>query len=130
MNLLLIKDENMTGEVLNETRLSFSSKVVSIKDIISQRVEQEVSEYNKKLPSIFNGLIQPSDTEKTLNGYKMKKKAIIDSEKQVLIALDAFKTNGFFILIDDYQAEQLDEIIQIKAETTVSFVKLTPLVGG
>lgn len=130
MYSLLVKDESATGEVLNEVKLTFKDEKVSLQEIITHRVEQEVETYNKKLPSIFHGLVQPSEAEKSLNGYKMKKNVKVDSEKQVLTALAAFKANGFFVLVDDNQAEKLDELVMVKPSTVVSFVKLTPLVGG
>ena len=130
MYSLLVKDESATGEVLNEVKLTFKEENVSLQEIITERVQQEVETYNKKQPSIFHGLIQPSEAEKALNGYKMKKKVKVDAEKQVLTALAAFKANGFFVLVDDHQAEDLNEMVMVQASTIVSFIKLTPLVGG
>jgi hypothetical protein len=82
------------------------------------------------MPEYFKGLIQPGDAERTLHGYKLKEKRKVDPEKQFLIALDAFQKNGFFILIDNIQSESLDQMVVINADTKLSFVKLTPLVGG
>ena len=127
---ILIKDELLSGKSVNEIELDFSSETVKIKDVISARVNKEVEDYNKRLPEYFNGLVEPLDAEKTLNGYKLKAKKVIDAEKQIYIALDAFQRNGFFVLIDNHQADSLDEQIVLKATTTISFVKLTPLVGG
>jgi hypothetical protein len=127
---ILIKDELLSGKSVNEMELDFSNETVTIKDVISARVKKEVEDYNKRLPEYFNGLVEPLDAEKTLNGYKLKAKKVIDAEKQIYIALDAFQKNGFFILIDHHQADSLDEQIVLKATTTISFVKLTPLVGG
>lgn len=127
---ILIKDELLSGKSIFETELDFSNEIITVKDIITERVKKEVEEYNKKLPEYFNGLVEPLESEKTLNGYKLKAKKVIDAEKQTYIALDAFQKNGFFILVDNYQADSLDEKIELKAKTTISFVKLTPLVGG
>jgi hypothetical protein len=41
-----------------------------------------------------------------------------------------FLKNGYFVLIDNIQAETLEQEILLTNKTTVSFVKLTPLVGG
>ena len=76
------------------------------------------------------GLVQPTHAERTLNGYKMKERRHIDAEKQVYIALDAFMKNAYFILIDNKQAETLDEEVRISTTSNIRFVKLTPLVGG
>ncbi|MDW7693950.1 hypothetical protein R9C00_04265 [Flammeovirgaceae bacterium SG7u.111] len=128
--IVTIKDETFTGEILNELNLEFATENVTVKEIISQRVFQEVENYNKKLPEVFNGLVKPSEAEKTLNGYKVKNKKAIDGEKQVYIALEAFNKNSYFVLIDNQQAESLEEKILLTQHSKISFLKLTPLVGG
>ena len=129
-NTIVIKDESSGGKVYQEIQVSFASSEVTVKDIIEARVIHEVNLYNAKLPEYFNGLVQPTLAEKTLNGYRMKQRKKIDPEKQVYIALDAFQKNGYFILIDEKQAELLDQSVILTTKTVVSFVKLTPLVGG
>lgn len=127
---LTVKDETFAGKILNEIILEFENESATVKDIIEARVRQEVRNYNEKLPEYFNGLVEPSDAEKTLNGFKVRNKRQIDEEKQVYVALEAFQKNGYFVLIDDKQAESLDEEIHLADYRSVSFVKLTPLVGG
>jgi len=127
---LLIKDETFTGDILNQIEIEIANELTTVQDIISGRVTAEVNRYNNKSTEYFQGLIQPSNTEKTLNGYKLKKKRTIDAEKQVYIALDSFQNNGYFVLIDNIQAESLDQEVLLAKDTNVSFVKLTPLVGG
>ncbi len=130
MQNILIKDESATGKILNEIMIAIENELTTVKEIIEARVYAEVEAYNQKLPEYFNGLIQPSDTERTLNGFKLRTPRKIDPEKQAYVALDAFQKNGYFILIDDQQAETLEQEILVGADTSVSFVQLTPLVGG
>lgn len=127
---ITIKDETISGTILRELNLEFESQTITVKDLISQRVLEEVAQYNKKLPQFFNGLIEPNDAEKTLNGYKLKKRKTIDGEKQVFVALDAFQKNGYFLLINNIQSMDLEQKIELTTETQISFIKLTPLVGG
>ena len=128
---LSIKDETTSGKIINEVPVSFASELTSVKEIIQARVSAEVEAYNNKLPDYFQGLVQPKDAERTLNGYKLKeRRQKIDVEKQCLVALDAFKKNGYFVLIDNIQAESLEQMVVISLNTQISFVKLTPLVGG
>ncbi len=128
---ITIKDETFAGKVLHEVLLEFQAQSVTVKEVIEKRVATEVETYNRKAPDYFNGLIEPTEAEKTLNGYKLKRdKRVIDVEQQVYTALDAFQKNGFFILIDNVQAESLEQLIELRPSTVVSFVKLTPLVGG
>ena len=127
---ITIKDETFAGKILQEIQLNFQSSTVSVSEIISSRVRKEVENYNNKLPEYFNGLVEPTDAEKTLNGYKLKNRKLIDAEKQVYVALDAFQKNGFFVLIDNQQSESLEQQVELSDNTAISFIKLTPLVGG
>ena len=130
---LIIRDETAAGVPVNEFPLEFPSERITVRELIRERVYQEVTEYNfrsRREGGLFRGLVQPTDTERTLNGFKVPKDRDIDWEAQFARAIDAFGRNGFFILVDDRQAEALDEAIVISPSTQVSFVKLTPLVGG
>ena len=127
---VIVKDENFAGKILCEISIEFKTELVTVKDIITERVSQEVSEYNTKLPEYFNGLVEPTEAEKTLNGFKLKQKKLIDAEQQVYTALDAFQKNAYFVLIDNIQSESLAQVVPLSQSTTISFVKLTPLIGG
>ena len=127
---LTIKDETAAGKTINELKVSFASELITIREIINTRVIAEVDQYNNKMPEYFKGLVEPGDAERTLNGYKLKEKRKVDAEKQSFVAFNAFQKNGFFILIDNIQSESLEQMVVINANTTISFIKLTPLVGG
>ena len=127
---LTIKDETAGGRITNEIAVTLSGELTTVKDIIKARIYAEVDLYNRRMPEYFKGLIQPSEAEVTINGFKLKEKRKVDPKKQCLLALDAFNKNGFFLLIDNIQSESLDQMLVVNANTALSFVKLTPLVGG
>ncbi|MCA9042132.1 MAG: hypothetical protein KDA65_17400 [Planctomycetaceae bacterium] len=132
---LTIRDETMTGEVYHEMPLEFPSEQVTVRELIRSRVYEEVQNFNRQSDAdTFQGLVQPTDTEKVLNGkrnsYKLQKHRQLDWKEQFEKATEAFDRNGFFILVGDRQAESLEEVVTIRPETNVSFVKLTMLVGG
>ena len=129
-NTLTIVDETTAGDTFNEMEIQFSQSTATVKDIITARVEAEVQAYNERLSDRFHGLVRPTNAEETLNGYKMKKRAAIDAEKQVYVALASFQKNGYVVFIGDRQAENLDDEIQLLPDLKVSFLKITPLVGG
>lgn len=128
---LRIVDETSSGEIYNETVLRLASSRVRARDVIEERVRQEVRKFNDaKSEELFSGLVQPRNTEKELNGYRFKKAKIIDADEQVEIALSAFAENKYFFLVDDLQVESLDDEFGITDKTKVSFLKLIPVVGG
>lgn len=131
--LLKVRDETATGSVTNELTLDVLSETITVRELIRSRVYQEVADYNLRRSqhdANFNGLVTPEDAEKTLNGSRIRRSRDIDWKAQFEKACDAFSHNGFFILIDDRQAEDLDETVTIRHDTKISFVKLVPLVGG
>lgn len=127
---LLIKDETLAGKTIRETYLPFESDTLKVKDVIKARVFHEVEKYNAKLPEYFNGLVQPTEAEQTINGYRLKDKRKVDAEKQYYIALDSYLKNAYFVLINNEQVESLEQEVTLTKNTIISFVKLTPLIGG
>lgn len=132
---LTIRDETAAGDVYHERPLEFPSERISVRELIRERVYQEVQDYNQKLgEKVFHGLVQPTDAERVLNGkrpeYRLKAHRQIDWKPQFEKAVEAFTRNGFFVLIDNKQSQNLDDEVLIGKGTQVSFVRLTPLVGG
>lgn len=132
---LTIRDETTAGQVYHELPLEFPSERITIRELIRERVYQEVQDFNHQQGErSFRGLVQPTEAERILNGrqndYRLKTQRQIDWKEQFDEALEAFTRNGFFILIDDKQAEDLDQEFVVGPGTQVSFVKLTLLVGG
>src|SRR5215472_14990503 len=127
---LTIHDETASGQKTNTLTLDCLAETLTVRELIRARIYQEVQDYNLKDPEYFRGLVEPTNAEKVLNGYKLRAKRKIDWEEQYQKALEAFERNGFFVLVGDRQAESLDEEFEVKVDTEVSFVKLVPLVGG
>ena len=128
---LTIRDTTFSGDIVNEVDLRFTSEQVTVREIVTERVTQEVEAYNEsQREGDFSGLIKPTDTERRLNGERANRRKPVDAERQVYVALDAFQKNGYFVLIDDQQAESLEQRVTLRADTEVSFIKLTPLIGG
>lgn len=129
---LNVTDENMFGQSQPafSYKLNFPTKHITIRELIEKRIREEVENYNATQPEVFNMLVQPGLAERVLNGFKFKEKKKINWREQYEKAIQAFARNGFIILIDEMQVEDLDQIIEIEAKTNATFLKLVPLVGG
>lgn len=129
---LTVYDESTTGGRSEPIVLEFLTEEITVRELIRQRVYQEVQDYNlaKTKAPVFNGLVQPTDAEKTLNGYKLKKPRLIDWNQQYDNAIAAFEKGSVLVIVNDRQAESLDERVTIDPSTDVSFLKLVLLIGG
>jgi len=125
-----ICDETTSGTRTHRFTLSLLSAQITVRDLIRKRVYEEVNDYNRSAPECFQGLVEPRDAERVLNGYKLRQWRPIVWEEQCQRALEAFEQNGFFIIVDDRQVTSLDDVIELAHDTIISFIKLVPLVGG
>jgi hypothetical protein len=127
---LTIRDETVGGESLSEWALDVLTERITVRELIRSRVYQEVQDYNRSRAEVFRGLIQPEGAEKALNGWKLKKARELDWKRQFERGVEAFEKNQVLILVNDRQAESPDEEIEVGPDTRVTFLRLTPLVGG
>lgn len=123
-------DETGIGNKTSEKTFSFQSERLSLRELLRERVFQEVGDYNAKQPSAFQGLVQPSETEQALNGFKLKKPRLLDAEKQFEKAVQAFDERSFIILVNDKQVDDLDAQLELSSVKELTFLKLVPLIGG
>ena len=127
---ITIHDETSSGQKTHSFTLECLTERMTVRELIRARIYQEVQDYNTRDPEYFRGLVEPTQAERTLNGYRLRERRKLDWQEQFQRAVEAFERNGFFVLVGDRQIESLDEEIALKVDTEVSFVKLVALVGG
>ena len=127
---LTIRDEALGSQDLHESALEVLTERITVRELIRSRVYQEVQDYNLKQGDVFQGLVQPTDAEKSLNGWTMKKPRLLDWKAQFEKAVEAFENNQILILVNDVQAESLEQGIAVEPGAAVTFLKLKMLVGG
>jgi hypothetical protein len=130
MKFVTIIDQVPSGEKFSIRRLEIPNENVTLRELIRRRIREEVEDFNRKQSDVFSGLIQPTETERVLNGYRLKTPRQLSWENQYRKALEAFEKNGFFVIVDGHQVEELDELIALREDSEVHFLKLVPLIGG
>ena len=127
---ITIRDETPGAAAFHEWSLEVLTERLTVRELIRSRVYQEVQDYNQRQTGDYQGLVQPTEAERTLNGCRLKQPRQIDWRKQFERAIAAFESNQVLVLIGDRQAESLDEEIAVGPAAQVTFLKLTLLVGG
>ena len=103
-----------------ESRLALTRPMVSARELITEYVAA-----NESTAALL--LVQPTSKESILNTVP---KGQSPKEKDAHRALAAFANNRFILLVDDRQVEGLDDEITLTDSSVVTFLRLTPLVGG
>jgi hypothetical protein len=129
MTTITIVDESMVGE-RRRWELELLEEHLSLREIIRRRIYQEVTEYNAQQKEYFHGLVQPTDAERTLNGYRLRSRHTLDWQAQYDRAIASFCRNGYVVLVNDRQVTELDVPLTLPLGTKMTFLKLVPLIGG
>jgi len=109
----------------------FPAARITLRELIRQRVTREVEQFNRERPEVFEGLVQPEESEQLLNGYRVKFHYLrtLDPQQQIERAVQAFENQRFLVIAAGRQVESVDEEIDLSAGE-LEFIKLVPLVGG
>ncbi len=130
MAAVRIRDETATGRQIDAWVLPQVPDSITARELVRLRVREEVARFNATSSDVFRGLVQPTDTEATVNGYRLRARRQLDWERQADLACAAFARNGFVMFVHGRQIEDLDEVVDLTADPEVAFVRLVPLVGG
>ncbi|GIJ77243.1 hypothetical protein SAMN05443287_105127 [Micromonospora phaseoli] len=124
-------DESTAGARTPGWALQIFEERLTLRELIRRRIHQEVAEHNAANAGPRRLLVQPSPTERALNGDPAQRTARrVDPERQFALAEEAFGRNGFVVLVGDRQVEELDDEVDLRRDTEVTFLKLVALVGG
>lgn len=126
-----VRDETTTGQVLRALELQLAAERLTVRELITARVHQEVGEHNaRRVLTPFRGLVQPTDEERLVNARPERRPRRVDAAAQTAVALRAFERGHVLLLVDDRQVDELEDEVVLRPGSTVSFLKLVPLVGG
>ncbi|MCA0426263.1 MAG: hypothetical protein LCH37_02405 [Bacteroidetes bacterium] len=115
----------MDGKIISEWLFDWNETSITLEDLIIAKVEKQLEEKESLMHA------SPNLMERILNQEK-KEKAIlkIDRKSAIAEAIKAFKQSRFFVLVDGNQIDELSTKLEIKFNSTIQFIRLTPLIGG
>jgi hypothetical protein len=125
-----ISDEVIPGERSNVRPVTVPQAATTARELIRCRIREEVQQYNESPAEVFHGLVQPEESERILNGFRMQASRTLNWEVQFERACSSFLRNGFLLIVNGRQVLELDEPFELQPESEVQFVKLVPLIGG
>jgi hypothetical protein len=111
--------------------LSFESREVSAREIVRARVAAEVARHNRadEHPSPA-AWFSPADPERTLNGPRREGRRILDTKRQIEVALEALRKHRVILLFNGVQIEDIDAPLLLTPVSEARFLRLVPLAGG
>lgn len=136
---MLLTDQ-IGGEVYSVGEVRYHKPVITVRELIGVRVDLELEAHHDReadvrsraMPGVSDLELQLNGAEKALRpsvffacrGESLARDRMIEAAEQ------GFLRNRFFILLDDRQAEHLDDQLELDKTGTVTFLRLIPLQGG
>jgi hypothetical protein len=108
----------------------FELPKITVRELLRSRVAREVEFYNTNRPEIFQGLVQPEESERILNGYRLPRVRPLDPEQQFERAIRAFRRTHLCCWQADDRSKRWTKRSTSRPRTGVEFLKLVPLAGG
>ena len=93
-------------------------------------MREEVARFNAVPSTVFEGLVMAEGGRPASRGFAMSEPGWVDWEVRASEAVEAFGRNRFFVLFDGRQVTDLDQPLQLSADSDVRFVRLVQLIGG
>jgi hypothetical protein len=133
-------DRPLGGKQMLARELRVVSDRMTVQELIERRVDAEIAELEGKAASEISHhnslLVIPSFVETILNGRKTYGEARalkshkIDRQAQIDVVTIAFRSNQLLMLVDNQQVTSLDQFVAFTENSSITFIKLVPLVGG
>jgi len=137
---MFLTDE-IGGEVYSVGEVRLHKPVITVRELIGVRVDLEIEAHCAREADI-RSRVSPdiSSHELQLNGADNAVRPSIfhtcrtgespARDRMIKAAEQGFLRNRFFILLDDRQAEHLDDQVKLDNTGNATFLQLTPLQGG
>ena len=135
--MFLDVNDEFWGGALPVGRIDFTRPTITVRELIHERVRLELKRAAERRGSGANVAITPEEARLNLaerpsplaaamfdDGYAPGAKGKASTAEQ------AFVQGRYFLLLDDRQADDLDEVIDLAATSQATFLILTPLKGG
>jgi len=107
-----------------------------LRDVIEHVVRCEVAQFNRRERSrqfervLSNSQIADAATRGKVDPAVKEKQQKVDVEEAIGTALQSFEDGVYLVIIDDVERRSLDELIHLKEDSHLTFVRLTFLAGA
>jgi hypothetical protein len=132
MATLTISEKTTGGGTDTHTQV-FMPERITVRKLIRLYIDHQIEEYENETTDapVVRSYFIPSKEEQDLNGSRpARARTPLDAEKLHERALSAFSNNEVILLVDEQQVDHLDQELLVRVDSTVTFLRLMPLVGG
>ncbi len=114
--------------------LVIADESMTVRELIRERIYQEVDDFNRSLDVRDADFQTWRQRMARLLGGKQgagrSEQARVDWREPFELAISAYQNFQLLVLVGERQTTSLDEVVRLRPETEVVFLRLVPLMGG
>ena len=115
-----------TGQRTVPVSVAVPSAMLSVRELIARKIEQEWSECAEQRRPGLSG--EAFSSEELLGAAPLALRG--GAGEEIERAQRAFAAREFMIVVDNQRVCDPDEVLVVKPNTCVEFIKILPMVGG
>jgi hypothetical protein len=125
---LLMRDVTRAGRELGRRHLVHVPASLSVGALLEFRIRAEVAAYNEEPGPVFAGLVQPADSIRHSDGYRMRVPRRLDADGAVAAAREAVAVGMLSLQVGDERLTDVDDAVAVDEHDEVLVVLERPVV--
>lgn len=129
MSEILMRDVTRAGRELSRSYLTHLPASLSLGALLDTRIRTEVEAYNEQPGPVFVGLVQPADSIRHSDGYRMRQARELDADVAVAAARQAVAVGMLGFEVGDERVTDLETPVDLDQHDEVVAVLERPVVA-
>lgn len=129
MSEILMRDLSRARRELGRSHLTGLPARLSLGDLLDTRVGVEVAAYNEDLGPVYVGLVQPADSIRHSDGFRMRRARPIDAGASVTAAREAVAAGMLSFEVGDEKIRNLGRVIELDDHEEIVLLLERPVVA-
>lgn len=129
MGDIVMRDVTRAGRELSRSHLTDLPASLSLGALLDRRIRTEVETYNEQPGPVFVGLVQPADSIRHSDGFRMRQARELDVDVAVAAARHAVAVGTLAFQLGDERVTDLEAAVDVDEHEEVVAVLERPVVA-
>lgn len=128
MSDIVVRDVTRAGRELGRGVVTGLPAMVSLGALLDSRIRREIASYNERPGPVFVGLVQPADSIRHSDGFRLRRPRPLDADAAIAAAREAVATGMLAFELEGERVTDLDHLLDVDAHAEVLIVLERPVV--
>jgi hypothetical protein len=127
---ILFRDVTRAGRELGRSTVTDLPDTLTVGELLDTRIRTEVSAYNEQPGPVFVGLVQPADSIRHSDGFRIREARQLDADAAVAAAVEAVAAGMLAFQLGGERVTDLDRPVAVDEHDEILAVMERPVVAA